>query len=91
MSIDLVTVVNRPRLAALILARARLLPRDRDEPTRDETDNAELLRVLSRIVARLPDTDENLAVLHSAFGAPGDWGYGEPMGDALAALYRRES
>lgn len=28
--------------------------------------------------------------IHHAFGAPGDWGYGTPIGDALARLYRGE-
>ncbi len=26
--------------------------------------------------------------IHSAFGAPGDFGYGTPEGDSLIALYR---
>lgn len=26
--------------------------------------------------------------VHRAFGAPGDWGYGTPKGEALFALYR---
>ena len=26
--------------------------------------------------------------VHTAFGAPGDYGYGSPRGDALQALYR---
>lgn len=25
--------------------------------------------------------------IHAAFGAPGDWGYGTPLGDMLAAVY----
>lgn len=29
--------------------------------------------------------------IHSAFGAPGDWGYETPLGDALARLYRGEA
>lgn len=31
-----------------------------------------------------------LTELHAAFGAPGDWGYDTPIGDALARLYRGE-
>lgn len=27
---------------------------------------------------------------HAAFGAPGDWGYGTPLGDALRGLYAIE-
>lgn len=41
-----------------------------------DKDRAELLRVLARIV--LGDSVER------AFGAPGDWGYGTPIGKALA-------
>jgi hypothetical protein len=40
-------------------------------------DTYELLQVLARIVEGKP--------LSRAFGAPGDWGYGTPVGDALAA------
>lgn len=29
-----------------------------------------------------------LREIHDAFGAPGDWGYETPIGDALARLYR---
>lgn len=41
-----------------------------------DSDAAELIRVLARVV-------EGRA-LGSAFGAPGEWGYGTPIGDALA-------
>lgn len=43
-------------------------------------DGAELLRVLARL---LEGKD-----LHKAFGAPGDWGYGRRIGDALLKAYR---
>lgn len=43
-------------------------------------DSAELLRVLARL---LEGKD-----LHKAFGAPGDWGYGRRIGDALLKAYR---
>ncbi|HWJ71905.1 MAG TPA: hypothetical protein VNX29_01950 [Kaistia sp.] len=42
----------------------------------------------------VPPPSERLRVaaaidaLHAAFGAPGDYGYGTPKGDALFALYR---
>lgn len=39
-------------------------------------DHAELLRVLARVIEGKP--------LAKSFGAPGDWGYGTPIGDALA-------
>lgn len=40
-----------------------------------ESDTAELLRVLARVVEGKP--------IAKAFGAPGDWGYGTPIGEAL--------
>lgn len=46
------------------------------QPKPDDADVAELLRVLSRVVEGKP--------VDAAFGAPGDWGYGTPIGDALA-------
>lgn len=45
-------------------------------------DASELLRVLARL---LEGRD-----VYSAFGAPGDWGYGTRVGDALSVLYRAE-
>ncbi len=39
-------------------------------------DVAELVRVLARVVEG--------KTIGQAFGAPGDWGYGTPIGDALA-------
>lgn len=34
------------------------------------------------------DIQDAIDAVHKAFGAPGDWGYGTPKGDALFALYR---
>lgn len=48
-----------------------------DPLTKEAADAAELLNVLARIL-------EGKSVGRS-FGAPGDWGYGTPIGDALAA------
>lgn len=46
----------------------------------------ELVRCLRRLTrGRSPDE------LHAAFGAPGDFGYETPIGDALARTYRGES
>jgi hypothetical protein len=42
----------------------------------DDADTAELLRILAKAV-RGGD-------IRAAFGAPGDWGYGTPIGDAIA-------
>lgn len=41
-----------------------------------DADTCELLRVLARVVEGRP--------LSRAFGAPGDWGYNTPIGEALA-------
>jgi len=44
---------------------------------------AELVGCLRRLVeGRTPDE------IHKAFGAPGDFGYETPIGDALAKVYR---
>ena len=40
-------------------------------------DRAELIRVLARIV--------DGKSVEQAFGSPGDWGHGTPIGDALAS------
>ena len=48
--------------------------------TRDLRDSAELVRVLGRLLVGKS--------VHEAFGSPGDWGYGTPVGDALLEVYR---
>lgn len=48
--------------------------------TRDLREASELIRVLGRLLAGKS--------VHEAFGAPGDWGYGTPIGDALLEVYR---
>jgi hypothetical protein len=49
---------------------------------RERADDAELFLVLARIIEGKP--------VLKAFGAPGDWGYGTEIGDALAGAYREE-
>lgn len=41
----------------------------------NENDTAELLRCLARMIEG--------KTAEQAFGAPGDWGYGTPIGEAL--------
>jgi hypothetical protein len=54
---------------------------DANEPyTRDLREASELIRVLGRLMAGKS--------VHEAFGAPGDWGYGTPIGDALLEVYK---
>jgi hypothetical protein len=43
-------------------------------------DAAELSRVLARLIAG--------KTLHEAFGAPGDWGYDTPLGQAVLQMYQ---
>jgi len=43
----------------------------------EDADAAELLRILAKAVKGKD--------IRAAFGAPGDWGYGTPIGDAVAA------
>ena len=57
----------------------------------DETVSAlreaiELTRCLRRLV---PGMD--VVAIHRAFGAPGDFGYDTPIGDALARTYRSDA
>lgn len=42
----------------------------------DDSDNAELLLVLARLIEG--------KTLEKSFGAPGDWGYSNPIGKILA-------
>lgn len=46
----------------------------------------ELVRCLRRLVPHC-----NVGVIHRAFGAPGDFGYDTPVGDALSRIYRGNS
>lgn len=48
--------------------------------TPEHADHAELIRVLARIVEG--------KTIDRAFGAPGDWGYGTDIGDALFAMLK---
>ncbi len=48
--------------------------------SRELKEASELILVLVRLIEGKS--------LHTAFGAPGDWGYGTPIGDALLATYR---
>lgn len=40
------------------------------------------------LLALLRATDEKIGEIKAAFGAPGDWGYGQREGQALFALYK---
>jgi hypothetical protein len=40
--------------------------------------------------ANLKAVSAAIDAVHKAFGAPGDYGYGTPKGDALMALYRSQ-
>lgn len=68
------------QLAKVVRAAAAKAAPD-DAPDRAESiDAAELLRCFARL---LEGKD-----LDKAMGAPGDWGYGTPIGDAVLALLR---
>ena len=68
--------MNAALLAKAIRSKADLLAAP-ESLSKDEADTAELLIVLARVVEGKP--------LSRSFGAPGDWGYGTAIGDALAA------
>lgn len=64
--------------------------RDLDEGDWNETvhvlrEAAELVGCLRRLTA-----GRSAAEIHRAFGAPGDFGYETPVGDALSRVYRGE-
>lgn len=65
------------------LRAAENITTDAEEHTLDLV--AELAGCLRRL---LPG--RSLVEIHRAFGAPGDFGYDTPLGDALARLYRGE-
>ena len=68
--------MNTQKIEKTIRVMAAEIDAQRYASDVDMNDVAELLRVLARMV-----TGRTAA---SAFGAPGDWGYGTPIGDALA-------
>ena len=53
------------------------------ESVRELREAAELICVLSRII--------DGQSVYRAFGAPGDWGYQYPLGNALSLLYHHNS
>jgi hypothetical protein len=67
--------MNNAQLAAVLREHAEII-KAHDPRHDDDLDTAELVLVLARVVE-----GKELA---KAFGAPGDWGYGTPIGDALA-------
>jgi hypothetical protein len=63
---------------------------DDEEPARHPIDvmNEKLHDAVGMMaVARRLLAGRSRAEIHAAFGAPGDWGYGTPIGDALRAFY----
>ncbi len=73
---------TRRNLASAI----RELGRTKDD-LEDQRDQAELIRVAARFVERCDDID----LIHSCFGAPGDWGYDTKIGQCLSWLYRTKA
>lgn len=53
--------------------------------TRILREAVELARCMRRSVPHMTPSE-----IHRAFGAPGDWGYHTPIGDALARIYSGE-
>jgi hypothetical protein len=71
--------MNAVQLSRAIREKAEAI-NEREEKREDDRDTAELLNVLARLIEGKP--------LGKAFGAPGDWGYSNPIGKALAASPR---
>jgi hypothetical protein len=68
--------VNAVKLASVLREHADKIRGGDPAQQPYHMDTAELIDVLARVVEGKP--------LAKAFGAPGDWGYGKPIGDALA-------
>ena len=67
--------------------------RDLTSESEDAQQHIEALREAVALVCclrRLVD-GRTTAEIHQAFGAPGDFGYDTPIGDALSRLYRGEA
>ena len=71
--------MNTAKLVTVLRDKAEEIQKLEDLDDRNRLDVAELLRVL----ARMADGKD----VYRAFGAPGDWGYGTPIGDALNEAY----
>lgn len=72
--------MNSTKLATILRDKSEKIAVNYSLENNLRYDLAELLNVLARIC-------EGKDILH-AFGAPGDWGYGTPIGDALIDAYR---
>lgn len=68
--------MNKPLMGKTLRTYASVVSEDGLEAD-DTRDVCELLRVLARVC-------EGKSV-EEAFGCPGDWGYGTPIGDAIAS------
>jgi hypothetical protein len=66
-------------LAAAVNQRATEIYAGEGDDNAEGADAKDLLRALARLLLMEP--------LRSAFGSPGDWGYGTPIGAALAECY----
>ncbi|MDR2551418.1 MAG: hypothetical protein LBD10_14600 [Desulfobulbus sp.] len=74
--------MNYTNLAQAVRRRANTINTNADYDSVDydtQKDDAELLRCLARIISGRS--------VKEAFGSPGDWGYGTPIGDALREDY----
>ncbi len=62
-------------------------------PEEKEDEACELANSLRRVIRLMPllrsVAGGTTAEVHKVFGAPGDHGYGTPLGDALHRLYRK--
>ncbi len=66
---------------------------DEDDPDHATASAIQTLREAVELVACLRRLVPGCTVaeVHKAFGAPGDFGYDTPIGDALSSLYRGEA
>lgn len=84
---DAIAERERAYNSAIDRLREKLDGDDEDwAAVQDLREAVELVRCLRRLVPAC-----GLADIHKAFGAPGDFGYETPIGEALSRLYRGES
>ena len=83
-------------LSSATYALKRRIIDQADPLTRDLSAAAELISCATRACgltmeffenAAEPDVIEMAKKIHTVFGAPGDWGYGTPIGEAIRKIY----
>lgn len=81
-------LLKKERVYAAAIDRVRAIVENDPEAwdaTTELREAVELVRCLRRLL-----DGRSANEIHGAFGAPGDFGYDTPIGDALSSVYRGE-